>query len=95
MVAHGVNENCHHTQNDPHGCKIKIEKFHFDILRCYGVSKEVKFHPPPPPAQEPDRVKLMTFMAIGMQDKNTKNCTKSKNYPKSKALRDLEQFDFG
>ena len=27
-------------QNDPHKCKIKPEKFHFDILYCYGIIKE-------------------------------------------------------
>ena len=26
------NENCHHVQNNPHRCKIKLEKFHSDIL---------------------------------------------------------------
>ena len=27
-------------QNDPHKCKIKLEKFHFDILCRFGVIKE-------------------------------------------------------
>ena len=27
-------------KNNPHRCKIKLEKFHFDILCCYGVIKE-------------------------------------------------------
>ena len=27
-------------QNDPHRFKIKLEKFHCDILCCYGVIKE-------------------------------------------------------
>ena len=35
-----TNENCHYVQNDPHRCKIKLEKFHFDILCCHGVIKE-------------------------------------------------------
>ena len=26
--------------NDPHKCKIKLEKFHFDILCRFGVIKE-------------------------------------------------------
>ena len=30
----------------------------------------------------------------GIQDKTTKNSIKSKNYPKSKALRELEKPDF-
>ena len=30
---------------------------------------------------------------MGTQDKTTKNSIKSKNYPKSKTLRELEKFD--
>ena len=33
-------ENCYHVKNGPHISKIKLEKFHFDILCCYGVIKE-------------------------------------------------------
>ena len=40
MATPKINENCHHVQNDPHKCKIKIEKFHFDILCRFGVIKE-------------------------------------------------------
>ena len=40
MATPEDNENCHHVENDPHRCKIKLEKFHFDILWCYGVFKE-------------------------------------------------------
>ena len=40
MATPENNENCHHVQNDPHRCKIKLEKFHFDILLCYKVIKE-------------------------------------------------------
>ena len=40
MATPEVNENCHHVQNDPHRRKIKLEKFHFDILWSYGVIKE-------------------------------------------------------
>ena len=40
MATSEVNENCHHVQNDPHRCKIKLEKFHVDILWCYGVVKK-------------------------------------------------------
>ena len=39
MATPEVNGNCHHVQNDPHRCKIKLEKFHFDILWCYEVIK--------------------------------------------------------
>ena len=40
MATPEINENCHCVQNDPHRCKIKLEKFHFDILCCFGVIKE-------------------------------------------------------
>ena len=40
MATSKVNENCHHVQNDHHSCEVKGEKFHFDVLRCYGVIKE-------------------------------------------------------
>ena len=40
MVTPEINENCHCVQNDPHRCKIKLEKFHFDTLCCFGVIKE-------------------------------------------------------
>ena len=54
-----VNENCRYAQNDPHRCKMKLEKFHFDILCCYGVIKGSllggRNSPPPPPGC--DRVK--------------------------------------
>ena len=40
MATPEVNENSHYVQTDPHKCKIKLEKFHFDILCCYGVIKE-------------------------------------------------------
>ena len=40
MVTPKIDENCHYLQNDPHKCKIKLEKFHFDILRRFGVIKE-------------------------------------------------------
>ena len=41
-------------QNDPHKCKIKLEKFHFDILCRFRVIKESLqggdgISPPPPP----------------------------------------------
>ena len=40
MTAPKTNENCHYLQNDLHKCKIKLEKFHFDILCRFGVIKE-------------------------------------------------------
>ena len=40
MATSEINENCHHVQNVPHRCMIKLEKFYFDILCCYGVIKE-------------------------------------------------------
>ena len=40
MATPKINENCHYLQNDPHKCKIKREKFHFDILCRFGVIKE-------------------------------------------------------
>ena len=52
MATSEINENCHYAQNDPHRCKIKLEKFHFDILCCYGAIKESlpgEQNPPPSP----------------------------------------------
>ena len=40
MATPEINENCHCVQNYPHKCKIKLEKFRFDILCCFGVIKE-------------------------------------------------------
>ena len=40
MAAPDDNESCHHVQNDPQWCKIKLEKFHFNVLWCYGVITE-------------------------------------------------------
>ena len=40
MATPEINENCHYVQNDPHKCRIKLGKFHFDILCCFGVIKE-------------------------------------------------------
>ena len=39
MATPEEKENCHYVKKDPHRCKIKLEKFHFDILRCYRVIK--------------------------------------------------------
>ena len=53
MATPEINDNCHHVQNDLHMRKIKFEKFHFDILCCYGAIKE-SFrggNPPPPPVR--------------------------------------------
>ena len=40
MATPEINENYHYVQNDPHKCRIKLGKFHFDILYCFGVIKE-------------------------------------------------------
>ena len=40
MATPENNENCHYMQNDSHKCRIKLGKFHFDILCCFGVIKE-------------------------------------------------------
>ena len=40
MATPKINKNCRYVQNDPHKCKIKLEKFHFDILCRFGVIKE-------------------------------------------------------
>ena len=40
MATPEINENYHYMQNDPHKCKIKLEKFRFDILYRFGVIKE-------------------------------------------------------
>ena len=40
MATPKINENYHYVQNDPRKCKIKPEKFHFDILCRFGVIKE-------------------------------------------------------
>ena len=40
MATPKIHENCYHVQNDPRKCKIKLEKFHFDISCRFGVIKE-------------------------------------------------------
>ena len=40
MATSEINENCYYVQHDPHKCKIKLEKCHFDILCLFGVIKE-------------------------------------------------------
>ena len=40
MATSKINKNCHYVQNDPHKCKIKLEKVHFDIWCRFGVIKE-------------------------------------------------------
>ena len=52
MSTPKINENCHYVRNDPHKCRIKLGKFHFDILCCFRVIKEslpggVQSAPPP------------------------------------------------
>ena len=40
MPTPKINESCYYVQHDPHKCKIKPEKFPFDILCRFGVIKE-------------------------------------------------------
>ena len=40
MPAPEINESCYYVQHDPHKCKIKPEKFPFDILCRFEVIKE-------------------------------------------------------
>ena len=40
MATPETNEKCYYVQHDPHKCKIKLEKFHFDSLCRFGVIKE-------------------------------------------------------
>ena len=40
METPKINENCHHVKNNPRKCKIKLKKFHFDILCRFRVIKE-------------------------------------------------------
>ena len=55
MATPKINKKCHYVQNDPHKCKIKLEKFHFDILCRFGVIKESLpgggIRPLPPPGE--------------------------------------------
>ena len=54
MATPKINEKCHYVQNDPHKYKIKLEKFHFDILCRFGVIKESLpggRNPPPLPGE--------------------------------------------
>ena len=39
MATPETNEKCYYVQHDPHKCKIKLEKFQFDILCRFGVIK--------------------------------------------------------
>ena len=40
MPTPEINESCYYVQHNPHKCKIKPEKFPFDILCRFGVIKE-------------------------------------------------------
>ena len=56
MPTPEINESCYYVQHDPHKCKMKPEKFPFDILCRFGVIKEsllggAESAPPPPPAK--------------------------------------------
>ena len=51
MATPKIDENYRYVQNDSHKCKIKLEKFHFNIFCRFGVIKEslpgAKSAPPP------------------------------------------------
>ena len=52
MATPRIDEYRYYVENDPHKYKIKLEKFHFDILCRFGVIKESLpggRNPPPPP----------------------------------------------
>ena len=55
MATPEVDKNCHYVENDPHRCKIKLNKFQFDVLWCYEVIKKSfpgsGIRPPPPPGE--------------------------------------------
>ena len=40
MPTPEISESCHYVQHAPHKCKIKPEKFPFNILCRFGVIKE-------------------------------------------------------
>ena len=65
MATPKINEHCHYVQNDPHKCWIKLGKFHFDILFCFGVIKESlpggRNAPPPPGEIGLNSVSFPTF----------------------------------
>ena len=39
MATPEINESFRYVQNDPHKCRIKLGKFHFDILCRFEVIK--------------------------------------------------------
>ena len=51
MATPKINENCYYVQNDPHRCKIKLEKFHLVLLGSYYGSFSGGRNPPPPPGE--------------------------------------------
>ena len=64
MATPEINENCHYVQNDPHKCRIKLGKFHFDILCCFGVIKESLpgGWNPSPPGEIGLRVNILVYL---------------------------------
>ena len=48
MATTNIYENCHYVQNDPHKCKIKLEKLHFDIFIKESLPGGGGRNPPPP-----------------------------------------------
>ena len=55
MATPKIDENYRYVENDSHKCKIKLEKFHINILCRFGVIKESLpggQNPPAPPTGE-------------------------------------------
>ena len=75
MATPNINAICHYVQNDPYKCKIKLEKFHFDILCRFGVIKESLpaegIRPPPPP---PSEIGLNLTLPKSWNQSNTQQC---------------------
>ena len=40
MATPKINENCYYVENNPHKCKIELEKFHFDMVCRFRVIKD-------------------------------------------------------
>ena len=54
MATPKINVNCHYVQNDPHKCKIKLEKFHLISCAVLELLRKVSQggrNPPPPPGE--------------------------------------------
>ena len=63
MPTPEINESCYYVKHDPHKCKIKPEKFPFDIFCRFGVIKESLLggaESTPPPGEIGLKVKLQS-----------------------------------